>query len=161
MNYLKHKLFFIKPNLNKHIQKKITQTTLILVIMVHLTTNLLRAMLPLQLQLEKEKNNNLKNLLTILKKMYLPYIDKCFFQVKRCKEVLAKKDYYEILCLTKGATEDQIKKSYRKLALKFHPDKNKAPNSTEAFKKISQAFACLSNPEKKKIYDEHGTEENF
>ena len=79
MNYLKHKLFFIKPNLNKHIQRKITQTTLILVIMVHLTTNLLRAMLPLQLQLEKEKNNNLKNLLTILKKMYPPYIDKCFF----------------------------------------------------------------------------------
>ena len=63
--------------------------------------------------------------------------------------------------LTKGANEDQIKKAYRKLALKFHPDKNKAPNATEAFKKISTAFACLSNPEKKKIYDEHGTEENF
>lgn len=63
--------------------------------------------------------------------------------------------------LTKGAGEDEIKKAYKKLALKFHPDKNRAPNATDAFKKISTAFACLSNQEKRKIYDEHGTEENF
>ncbi len=63
--------------------------------------------------------------------------------------------------LTKGASEDDIKKAYKKLAIKFHPDKNRAPNATEAFKKISTAYACLSNPEKRKIYDEHGNEENF
>jgi DnaJ-class molecular chaperone len=81
--------------------------------------------------------------------------------VKKCKEIIAKKDYYEILGLTKSAGEDEIKKAYRKLALKFHPDKNKAPQADEAFKKISAAFACLSNPDKRRIYDEHGTEEGF
>lgn len=75
--------------------------------------------------------------------------------------MIAKKDYYEILGLQKGASEDEIKKAYKKLALRFHPDKNRAPNATDAFKKISTAFACLNNPEKRKIYDEHGTEENF
>jgi len=75
--------------------------------------------------------------------------------------VIAKSDYYDILGLTRGASEDEIKRAYKKLALKFHPDKNRAPNATDAFKKISTAFACLNNPEKKRIYDEHGTEENF
>jgi len=75
--------------------------------------------------------------------------------------ILGKKDYYDILGLQKSATEDELKKAYKKLALKFHPDKNKAPQATEAFKKVSQAFACLNNPEKRKLYDEHGTEEHF
>jgi DnaJ-class molecular chaperone len=66
-----------------------------------------------------------------------------------------------VLGLTRGATEDDIKKAYKKLALKFHPDKNRAPNATDAFKKISTAFACLSNKEMRGIYDEHGTEEGF
>lgn len=84
-----------------------------------------------------------------------------WYQVERCKIILAKKDYYQILNVQKTANEDELKKSYRKLALKFHPDKNKAPQATEAFKKVSQAFACLSNAEKRKLYDEHGTEDNF
>jgi curved DNA-binding protein CbpA len=67
--------------------------------------------------------------------------------------VIAKSDYYEILGLTKGASDEEIKKAYKKLALKFHPDKNRAPNATDAFKKISTAFACLSNPDKRRIYD--------
>lgn len=75
--------------------------------------------------------------------------------------MIAKKDYYEILGLTKGATEEDLKKAYKKLALKFHPDKNRAPNATDAFKKISTAFACLNNPEKRRIYDQHGSEEDF
>jgi curved DNA-binding protein CbpA len=67
--------------------------------------------------------------------------------------VIAKSDYYEILGLTKGASDEEIKKAYKKLALKFHPDKNRAPNATDAFKKISTAFACLSNPDNRRIYD--------
>ena len=62
-----------------------------------------------------------------------------------CKDVLKKKDYYEILGLEKSATEDQIKQSYRKLALKFHPDRNLAPSATQAFQKLGQAYACLSD----------------
>lgn len=54
--------------------------------------------------------------------------------VKRCKDVLGKKDYYEILGIPRTATEDEIKKAYRKLALRLHPDKNKAPQAEEAFK---------------------------
>jgi DnaJ-class molecular chaperone len=51
--------------------------------------------------------------------------------------VLAKKDYYEILGVQRTAIEEELKKSYKKLALKFHPDKNRAPNATEAFKKVN------------------------
>ncbi len=58
-------------------------------------------------------------------------------QVDRCRVILQKKDYYEILAVPKDANDDIIKKAYRKLALKFHPDKNKAPQATDAFKKVS------------------------
>ena len=78
-----------------------------------------------------------------------------------CNEILKKTDYYEIIGVPKTATEEEIKKNYKKLALKLHPDKNHSPQATEAFKKVTQAFSCLSNKEKRKVYDEHGTEENF
>jgi len=65
------------------------------------------------------------------------------------------------LGVSKDCSEEDLKKAYKKLALKFHPDKNRAPQATDAFKKISTAFACLSNPDKKRIYDQHGTEEDF
>lgn len=58
-----------------------------------------------------------------------------------------------------SASESEIKKSYRKLALKFHPDKNSAPSAEAAFKAISSAFDCLSDPKKKEMYDMYGTEE--
>ncbi|XP_052006741.1 dnaJ homolog subfamily B member 12a [Xyrauchen texanus] len=73
-------------------------------------------------------------------------------RIKRCK------DYYEILGVTKEASEDDLKKAYRKLALKFHPDKNHAPGATEAFKGIGNAYAVLSNPEKRRQYDVYGEE---
>eukprot|EP00347_Sterkiella_histriomuscorum_P020791 403336447 len=81
--------------------------------------------------------------------------------VEKCRQILIKKDYYEILSLTRSAQEVEIKKAYKKLALKFHPDKNRAPNATDAFKKISLAFACLSNPDKRRIYDQTGSEEAY
>lgn len=69
---------------------------------------------------------------------------------------MRKKNYYEILGLTKGAKEDDIKRAYKKLAIKFHPDKNHAPQSSEAFKKVSAAYACLTDEKKRRIYDQTG-----
>lgn len=67
-------------------------------------------------------------------------------------------DYYETLGVTKGSSPPDIKKAYRKLALKYHPDKNKGDKTAEAkFKEISEAYAVLSDPEKKKQYDLYGS----
>ncbi|XP_065063516.1 dnaJ homolog subfamily B member 14-like [Rhopilema esculentum] len=71
-------------------------------------------------------------------------------RIRKCK------DFYEILNVSKNADEAELKKSYRKLALQFHPDKNKAPGATEAFKRIGTAFAVLSDPDKKRRYEEYG-----
>jgi len=68
----------------------------------------------------------------------------------------SKRDYYEVLGVSKNASQDEIKSQYRKLALKFHPDKNKSPDSAEHFKEISEAYAVLSDSEKRKIYDTYG-----
>lgn len=67
-------------------------------------------------------------------------------------------DYYKILGLENGATTSDIKKAYRKLALKYHPDKTMGDKQLEAkFKEISEAYAVLSDPEKKKQYDTYGS----
>ena len=78
---------------------------------------------------------------------------------RECKIILEKKDYYDILGVEKTADETQIKRAYRKLAIKFHPDKNKAKSAEEAFKKVNQAFCVLSDKNKRKNYDMFGTEE--
>lgn len=67
-----------------------------------------------------------------------------------------KRDYYEVLGVTKESSIDEIKKQYRKLALKFHPDRNKSSDAAEHFKEISEAYAILSDTEKKQVYDQHG-----
>ncbi|XP_076855769.1 dnaJ homolog subfamily B member 12b [Brachyhypopomus gauderio] len=77
-------------------------------------------------------------------------------QVDAVRRIKQCKNYYEILGVQKDASDDDLKKAYRKLALKFHPDKNHAPGATEAFKAIGNAYAVLSNPEKKRLYDEYG-----
>lgn len=66
--------------------------------------------------------------------------------------------FYEILAVTKSADETEIKKSYRKLAIKCHPDKNPHPRASEAFKFINKAWGVLSDPQKKKIYDQTGAD---
>jgi molecular chaperone DnaJ len=70
---------------------------------------------------------------------------------------MAKRDFYEILGINKGATSDEIKKAYRKMAIKYHPDKN--PNDKEAeakFKEAAEAYEVLSNADKKARYDQYG-----
>ncbi len=69
---------------------------------------------------------------------------------------MEKKDYYDVLGLEHSATKDDIKKAYRKLALKYHPDKNKEKGAEERFKEISEAYAVLYDDEKRKMYDQHG-----
>jgi len=72
---------------------------------------------------------------------------------------MAKKDYYEILGVSRNATDEEIKRAYRKLAMKYHPDRN--PNKKEAeerFKEINEAYAVLSDKEKRKQYDTFGAE---
>jgi len=66
------------------------------------------------------------------------------------------KDFYKILGIAKGASDDEIKKAYRKLALKYHPDKNKAPAAEERFKEIAEAYEVLSDKKKRDIYDKYG-----
>uniref|UniRef100_H2Z2S1 J domain-containing protein n=1 Tax=Ciona savignyi TaxID=51511 RepID=H2Z2S1_CIOSA len=66
------------------------------------------------------------------------------------------KDYYKVLGITQSASDDDIKKAYRKLALKYHPDKNKSPGAEEKFKEVAEAYEVLSDPEKRKMYNLHG-----
>lgn len=80
-------------------------------------------------------------------------------QVDAVKRVRRCQDYYEILGVSKDAAEAELKKSYRKLALQFHPDKNKAPGAGEAFKAIGNAYAVLSDAEKRRQYDLYGPEQ--
>ena len=67
-----------------------------------------------------------------------------------------KRDYYEILNVTKDASKQDIKKAYRQLALKYHPDRNKSPDAEEKFKEISEAYAVLFDDEKRSQYDQFG-----
>ncbi len=64
-----------------------------------------------------------------------------------------KRDYYEVLEVPRTSTKDQIKDAYRKLALQYHPDRNKSPEAEEKFKEISEAYAVLSDDEKRRQYD--------
>lgn len=65
-------------------------------------------------------------------------------------------DYYAILGIPKNASDDEIKKAYRKLALQYHPDKNRAPKAEEKFKEVAEAYEVLSDKKKRDIYDHYG-----
>ena len=68
------------------------------------------------------------------------------------------KDYYKILDVSRDATDDEIKKAYRKMALKYHPDKNKDPGAEEKFKEIAEAYEVLSDSQKRQVFDMYGEE---
>lgn len=80
-------------------------------------------------------------------------------QITIVREVKRKKDYYDILGLEKTCSVEDVRKAYRKLSLKVHPDKNKAPGAEDAFKSVSKAFKCLSVEESRKQYDLVGSDE--
>ncbi len=69
---------------------------------------------------------------------------------------MSKRDYYDVLGISKDATKDQIKSAYRKLAMEYHPDRNKSPDAEEKFKEISEAYGVLSDDEKRQQYDMYG-----
>lgn len=70
---------------------------------------------------------------------------------------MAKRDYYEVLGVSKSTPQEEIKKAYRKIAIKYHPDKNpNDPSAEEKFKEAAEAYEVLSNPEKKQRYDQFG-----
>lgn len=68
------------------------------------------------------------------------------------------KDFYKILGVSKGSSDDDIKKAYRKMALKYHPDKNKDPGAEAKFKEVAEAYEVLSDSKKREIYDKYGEE---
>lgn len=68
----------------------------------------------------------------------------------------AKRDYYEVLGLSRNATEEEIKKAFRTLAFKYHPDRNREDGTEEKFKEVNEAYEVLSDPEKRAAYDRYG-----
>ncbi|XP_055644322.1 dnaJ homolog subfamily B member 1-like [Toxorhynchites rutilus septentrionalis] len=90
-------------------------------------------------------------------KLNVDYTQEQLDAVKRIKKC---KDFYEVLGVTKEATDSELKKAYKKLALQLHPDKNKAPGSVEAFKALGNAVAVLTDAQKRKEYDLYGNQEN-
>ena len=69
---------------------------------------------------------------------------------------MSKRDYYDVLGISRTASKDEIKNAYRKLALQFHPDRNKSSGAEEKFKEISEAYAVLSDADKRQQYDTYG-----
>ena len=69
--------------------------------------------------------------------------------------VSTQRDYYEVLGVERDADEPAIRNAFRKLTLKYHPDRNKSPDAEERYKEIAEAYAILSDPDKRRQYDQH------
>lgn len=74
----------------------------------------------------------------------------------RASNVLNNKDFYKTLNVSKGASQDEIKKAYFKMAKEFHPDVNKAPEAKEKFATINEAYETLGDENKRRVYDQTG-----
>src|SRR5439155_6623101 len=91
--------------------------------------------------------------------VFLSYVN-CFCTL--CKQGMSQKNYYQLLHVSPQATQQEIKAAYRKLAFKYHPDRNKGNTLTEAvLKEINEAYSVLSNPEKRKFYNASIAVNNF
>lgn len=88
------------------------------------------------------------------KRDFTPEMAAVVKRIRKCKP----SEYYEILGLEKSCEENDVKRAYKKLALQLHPDKNGAPGADEAFKMVSKAFQVLSDPQKRTIFDQHGSD---
>lgn len=78
-------------------------------------------------------------------------------EAKIAVEILSFRCYYEVVGVTKSATEAELKKAYKKRALKLHPDKNNAPQAEDAFKRVNDAMMCLGDAAKRRQYDQLGS----
>jgi len=75
------------------------------------------------------------------------------------RRIINEKDYYALFSIEQDFSEEKnLTKKYRKLAMKFHPDRNKKPGAEDAFKKIASAYECLKDPQKRRLYDQYGTD---
>jgi curved DNA-binding protein CbpA len=70
------------------------------------------------------------------------------------------RDFYGVLGVARTASDDDIKEAFRKLALEYHPDRNRSPEAEERFKDISEAYSVLSDPQKRTLYDALGSEKH-
>ena len=69
---------------------------------------------------------------------------------------MSKRDYYETLEVSRDASSNELKKAFKKKAMKYHPDRNQEPGADAKFKEINEAYQVLSDPEKRKLYDQYG-----
>lgn len=79
-------------------------------------------------------------------------------QAAFAKKIMNAKDYYEVLGVNRDCSEDDVRRAYKKLALKLHPDKNSAPEAAPAFQRVAKGYETLSDPDKKAHYDRFGEE---
>jgi len=88
---------------------------------------------------------------------YFSFFIGIFAQNQKDVNKMAKRDYYDVLGVSKNASQDEIKKKYRQLSKSLHPDVNKSENAESEFKELNEAYSVLSDPEKKNMYDRFGT----